>query len=70
MIQHRIILQFLIALLGLHRDRARTKERGASAVEWVVIAAIVVAIVIAVGFTLRSAITGRANEIGSEIENS
>ncbi|TSD65528.1 hypothetical protein [Aeromicrobium piscarium] len=68
MIQHRIILQFLTTLLGLHYDRARTKERGASAVEWVIIAAIVVGLVGIIAAILVPAIRGKASEVGSEIE--
>ena len=70
MMQHRIILQFLVSLLGLHYERARTKERGASAVEWVIITAIIVGIGALIGFTLRNAITNRAERVGGEIEGS
>jgi Flp pilus assembly pilin Flp len=65
-------LQVLVSLLGLRvraaRSRART-ELGASAVEWVIIAAIVVGICILVAGILRNALQGEAQEIGNEIQN-
>jgi hypothetical protein len=50
------------------RSRSRT-ELGASAVEWVIIAAIVVGICILVAGILRNALQGEAQEIGNEIQN-
>ncbi|OUZ11316.1 hypothetical protein BHE97_05635 [Aeromicrobium sp. PE09-221] len=70
MIQHRIVLQFLVTLLGLHYERARSKERGASAVEWVIIAAIVVGLVGIIAGILVPIIRGKAQEVGNEIEGS
>ena len=58
-------LGFLLLLL-----QAKRSERGASAVEWVVIAAIVVGICIAVGLVIQNALTGKANDIGDEIGGS
>lgn len=58
----------LCLLLGARMQRARG-ERGASAVEWVIIAAIVVGICILIAGILRSALTDEANEIGNEIRN-
>jgi Flp pilus assembly pilin Flp len=60
-------LGFLLAVLDARVHRARS-ERGASAVEWVIIAAIVVGICIAVAGVLRGALTGEANEISNEIQ--
>jgi hypothetical protein len=42
-------------------------DRGASAVEWVVISAIVVGIAIAIGAILLAALQGKANEVSGEI---
>jgi len=61
-------LGFLFTVLDVHRRRARS-ERGASAVEWVIIAAIVVGICAAVAVVLKGALEGEANEIGNEIRN-
>jgi Flp pilus assembly pilin Flp len=62
-------LGFLELVLRGRVDRARnTDDRGASAVEWVVISAIVVAIAIAIGVILQGALEGKANDIGSEID--
>lgn len=57
---------FLLLVLGARLDRARD-ERGASAVEWIIIAAIVVGICGVVGAILANALTGEANEISDEI---
>ena len=47
---------------------ARTRrEDGASAVEWVIIAAIVVGICIAVAGILRNALVGKANDVSSDV---
>lgn len=61
-------LGYLLLVLNVRVDDARNDERGASAIEWIVIAAIVVAICIAVGATLRGALTGKATEVQGEIE--
>ena len=61
-------LGFLLLLLDVHKTRAKS-ERGASAVEWVIIAAIVVGICIVIAGILRSALSDEANEIGNEIRN-
>lgn len=57
---------FLMLVLDVRLRRARD-ERGASAVEWVIIAAIVVGICIGVAAILRAALTGKANDISNEI---
>lgn len=54
--------------IGRAKSLARSSERGASAVEWVVIAAILVAICVAVGLVIRNALTGKAGEIQGDIE--
>jgi Flp pilus assembly pilin Flp len=60
---------FLELMLRGRIDRARnTDDRGASAVEWVVISAIVVAIALAVGLILQGALEGKADQIGSDID--
>jgi Flp pilus assembly pilin Flp len=62
-------LGFLIAVLDARLSRARAAERGASAVEWVIISAIVVGICIAVAAVLSKALQGEAGEIGSKIQS-
>ena len=47
------------------RVRSGEMERGASAVEWVVISMIVVTIVVAVGFVLQKALNGRATQVST-----
>lgn len=59
---------FLLTLLHSRVDRTRD-ERGASAVEWVIIAAIVVGICIAIAAILRAALVGEAGDIGDQIQN-
>jgi len=61
-------LGFLLAVLDVRFRRARS-ERGASAVEWVIISAIVVAICIAVAAILQAALSGKANDISNDIGN-
>jgi Flp pilus assembly pilin Flp len=60
-------LGYLFTILEVRWHKARSEE-GASAVEWVLIAAIVVGICIAVAGILRQALEGKANEISSDIE--
>ncbi len=55
-------------VLMLEGRLARTRrEEGASAVEWVIIAAIVVGICIAVAGILRNALVGKANDVSSDV---
>lgn len=61
-------LGFAVLVLQGRLARAR-REDGASAVEWVIIAAIVVGICIAVAGILRSALTDKATQIGSDIKS-
>lgn len=60
-------LGFLITVLNVRLDRTRS-EKGASAVEWVIISAIVVAICIAVAGLLRAALEGKATDISNDIK--
>jgi len=55
-------------LLEARLQRARS-QAGASAVEWVIIAAIVVGIAAAVGVILRNVLQSEAGEIANEIGN-
>jgi Flp pilus assembly pilin Flp len=48
--------------------RSGELERGASAVEWVVISMIVVTIVVAVGFLISTALKGRAQTVSNCIK--
>ncbi len=61
-------LAFLVTQLGARTDRAR-REEGASAVEWVVIAAVLVAVCGAIAAILVNALTSEANDIGNDIQN-
>lgn len=61
-------LGFTLLYLEGRLVRAR-REDGASAVEWVIIAAIVVGICIAIAGILRGALTGKATKIGQDVQN-
>ena len=63
-------LNLLVTLLRGHTAKARRSEAGASAVEWVVIAAIVVGICLAVALILRSALEDKATDVSTEIRGS
>jgi Flp pilus assembly pilin Flp len=52
------------------RLRDEDSERGASAVEWVVISAIVVVIILAVGIWLTSALETKAQQVCTSIDGS
>ncbi len=56
-------LTLLTTLVRARMQRARSSEAGASAVEWVVITAILVAIAVAVGVILTQTITDKADSI-------
>ena len=56
-------LTLLTTLLGARFAQARRAETGASAVEWVVITALLVGIAVAVGAILLNTITDKANSI-------
>lgn len=59
---------FCLLVLEGRLARAR-REEGASAVEWVIIAAIVVGICIAVAGILKSALSDKATDIGKDIND-
>jgi Flp pilus assembly pilin Flp len=61
------VLDLLQTHLRARIDRARGEDtsRGASAVEWVVISAIVVAIVATVGYVIKNALAGRADSVSN-----
>ncbi|GAA3546385.1 hypothetical protein AFL01nite_28030 [Aeromicrobium flavum] len=61
-------LGYLVTLLGARLDKAR-REEGASAVEWVVIAAVLVGICTAVGVILTTALRDEATNIGNDIQS-
>lgn len=61
-------IQLMCQLLLGRLQKARG-ERGASAVEWVIIAAIVVGIALTVGTILMGALEGEANEIADEVRS-
>jgi Flp pilus assembly pilin Flp len=61
-------LGFVLLMLEGRLVKAR-RDDGASAVEWVIIAAIVVGICIAVAAILKTALVGKANDIGSDVGN-
>jgi Flp pilus assembly pilin Flp len=67
-------LGFLELVLRDRFARARAAQhrgdRGASAVEWVVISAIVVGIAIAIGGILLTALEDKAEQVGTEIGGS
>jgi hypothetical protein len=65
---------FLELVLRERVGRVRTRsqalgDRGASAVEWVVISAITLTIAIAVGGILLTALQGKANDVSGRIGN-
>jgi Flp pilus assembly pilin Flp len=64
-------LQYAWASLRARIARVRSGEleRGASAVEWVVISMIVVTIVAAVGILISNALTARAGNVSNCIAN-
>ncbi|MEU7383696.1 MULTISPECIES: hypothetical protein [unclassified Streptomyces] len=63
-------VDFLFTFLGGRVQRARSGEldRGASAVEWVIISAVVVAIVGVVAAIINSALSEGANKVGNCIK--
>ena len=61
-------LGYLVTMLGGRLDKAR-REEGASAVEWVVFAAVLVTVCGIIGVILTQALQGEANEIGNNIQN-
>ncbi|MFI9603129.1 hypothetical protein ACIHCX_25340 [Streptomyces sp. NPDC052043] len=63
-------VDFMVTFLGGRVQRARSGEldRGASAVEWVIISAVVVAIVGVVAAIINSALSQGANKVGDCIK--
>jgi Flp pilus assembly pilin Flp len=61
-------LGFTLLVLEGRLGRAR-REDGASAVEWVIIAAIVVTICIAVAAILRTALETKATDVGNKVNS-
>ncbi|MDJ0464410.1 hypothetical protein [Streptomyces sp. H27-C3] len=59
-------VDFLVTFLQARVERARSEDtdRGASAVEWVIISAVVVAIVGVVAAIINTALEGGANKVG------
>lgn len=60
---------FLMLVLDSRLRKQGRDERGVSAVEWVIISAIVVGICIAVAAILMDALTSEATDIGNKIKN-
>jgi Flp pilus assembly pilin Flp len=56
-------LVFLRAVLGGKMEHAKRSERGASAVEWVLISALLIGVAIAVGAIILAKLTSKANSI-------
>ena len=65
-------LSYLRVTLAAHYAKARSEdtELGASAVEWVIISAIVVAILAAVGVWITDALKAKATQVCQGIDNS
>jgi len=59
---NQAIVLMRVLLVG-RIERARRSERGASAVEWVLISALLIGVAIAVGAIIMSKLVGKANEI-------
>jgi Flp pilus assembly pilin Flp len=64
-------LEFAVVYLRGRIERVRKEDmsRGASAVEWVVISAIVVGIVAAIGFVIKGALKDKAGTVKSCINS-
>ncbi|GAA2843678.1 hypothetical protein [Kribbella solani] len=56
-------LLFARVLIGARFDSARRSERGVSAVEWVLISALLAGIALAVGVILYKKLTGKAENL-------
>jgi hypothetical protein len=59
---HQAVL-LLRVLLGARIDRARSSENGASAVEWVIISALLIGVALAVGAIILRKLTGKAENL-------
>lgn len=63
------VVVYLRALLGVRIDRLRDepdRSKGASAIEWAIITAILAVIAITIGATIRNLIVNKANSIRTE----
>lgn len=56
-------LNFMKIVLDARLDRARRDQTGASAVEWVVITALLIGIAVAVGAIVLNKLTDKANSL-------
>jgi Flp pilus assembly pilin Flp len=56
-------VQYLWILVRSHLDRVRDDERGVSAVEWVIITGVLIALAVAIGVIITTKITNKANSI-------
>ncbi|GAA1559768.1 hypothetical protein GCM10009804_15730 [Kribbella hippodromi] len=56
-------LLYARVLIGARIDRARRSEHGVSAVEWVLISALLAGIALAVGVILYKKLTGKAENL-------
>ena len=56
-------MTFFKIFLGARLERARRAETGASAVEWVVITALLVGVALAVGVIMMKKFTGKADSL-------
>jgi Flp pilus assembly pilin Flp len=66
-------VDFLVTFLKARVEHVRSDEdlsRGASAVEWVIISAVVVTIVGVVAFIINGALKGKATDVGNCIQGS
>jgi hypothetical protein len=64
-------VDFLVAFVRARVERVRIREdlsRGASAVEWVIISAVVVTIVGVVAMIINSALRGKASDVSNCIQ--
>ncbi|KAA1427203.1 Flp family type IVb pilin [Nocardioides antri] len=59
-------LQYLWIMARGHLARARDDERGVSAVEWVIITAVLIALAVGVGVVISSEVNDKANTISIE----
>ncbi|MFF7193267.1 MULTISPECIES: hypothetical protein [unclassified Streptomyces] len=64
-------VDFLLTFLKGRVERARSEglSRGASAVEWVIISAVVVTVVGVVAVIINGALKGKASDVGNCISN-
>ena len=55
--------QYLCLLIRGHLARVREDERGVSAVEWVIITGVLIALAVGIGVIITTKITNKANGI-------